>query len=232
MNSRERGNIWPVISVVAGAIFVLVIMPLVMHREHSSRMATVEAQVNIGDAASDSSTSRNAPVYRWPDSEVPRTAERLRDVTAVSVAAITYVVEGAMTGHPPRDANEILTGIATRQLIPQEWLTNESGVLKMPHGTVHLRYSPNSLTVEIVSVPNERNDGPAILIRIPDQENTTVGPRYFESAQLDGVVYPNPFAPIPEIIAAGWQPRLFKQTQIPDDERAQLEQWAKSVNKK
>src|SRR5260370_32565900 len=138
MTSRERGNIWPLISVVAGAVFVLVIMPLVMHREHSSRMATVEAQVNIGDTASSSSAVRNAPVYRWPDSEVPRTAERLRDVTAVSVAAITYVVEGAITDHRPRDANEILIGIAKRQLVPEEWLTNESGVLRMSHGTVHL----------------------------------------------------------------------------------------------
>ena len=164
-----------------------------MHREHSSRMASVEAQVNIGDTVSDLSASHNAPVYRWPDSEVPRTAERLRDVTAVSVAASSYVVEGAMTGHTPRDANEILAGIARRQLIPQEWLTNEPGVLRMPFGTVHLRYSPSSLTVEIVAVPNERRDGPAILIRIPDQENTGVGPRYFESMQLDGIVYPDPF---------------------------------------
>ena len=32
--------------------------------------------------------------------------------------------------------------------------------------------------------------------------------------QLDGIVYPDPFAPIADIIASGWQPRLFKQTQI------------------
>jgi len=231
MNSRERGRLWPVISVVAGAAFVLVVVPLIMQREHSGRMATVEAQVNIGDTATDSSAARNALVYRWPDSEVQRTAERLRDVTAVSVAASSYVVEGAMTGHTPRDANEILSGIAQRQLVPNEWLTNEPGVLKTPHGSVHLRYSPNRLTVEVVSVPNKRNDGPAILIRIPDQENTGVGPRYFESIQLDGIVYPIPFAPIPEIIASGWQPRLFKQTQIPDEQRAQLEQWVKNATR-
>jgi hypothetical protein len=50
--------------------------------------------------------------------------------------------------------------------------------------------------------------------------------------QLDGIVYPVPFAPIAEIIASGWQPRLFKQTQIPDDQRAQLEQWASTVTRK
>ena len=232
MNSRERGSLWPIVSVVAGAFFVLVIVPLVIQREHSSRMATVEAQVNIGDTASDSTALRNAPIYRWPDSEVPRTAERLRDTTAVSVAAITYVAQGVITGHPPRDMNEILAGIASRQLVPQVWLTSEPGVLRMPHGTVHLRYSPSNLTVEVVSVPNERTDGPAILIRIPDQENTSVGARYFESTELDGIVYPNPFAPIPEIIASGWQPRLFKQMQIPDDQRAQLEQWVKNAARK
>jgi hypothetical protein len=235
MRSRERGSLWPIVSVAAGSFFVLVVVPLVMQREHSNRMATVEAQVNIGDTASDSSTSGNARVYHWPDSEVPRTAERLRDVTAVSVAATTFVVEGAMTGHPPRDANEILSGIANRRLVPNEWLTSEPGVLKMPHGTAHLRYSPNTLTVEVVSVPNELSDGPAILIRIPDLENSGVGPRYFESMQLDGLVYPAPFAPIQEIIASGWQPRLFKQTQMTpftDDQRAQLEQWAKNAIRK
>jgi hypothetical protein len=32
-----------------------------------------------------------------------------------------------------------------------------------------------------------------------------------------------------DIIASGWQPRLFKQTQIADSDRAQLEQWAKAA---
>ena len=226
MSSRERGNIWPVISVVAGALFVLVIVPLILQRERSARLATVNAQVSIGDAGSNSSSAASTPAYRWPDSEVPRTAERLRDVSAVALGSITYVAEGAMSGHPPRDASEIIGGIARRQLIPSEWLTSQSGVLRMPNGTVHLRYSPSTLSIEVISVPNDRRDGPAILIRLPDGENTTVGARYFESMQLDGVIYPAPFTPIAAVIAAGWQPRLFKQTQMPDDERARLEQWA------
>jgi hypothetical protein len=229
MRIREHGNIWPVISVAAGAFFVLVVMPLILHRQNSGRMATVDPHVTIGDDVSDPTAARNSTAYRWPDSEVPRTAERLRDATAVAIAATTYVTETAITGRVPRDAGQVFLGIAQRQLIPTEWLTQQPGVLQMPHATVHLRYSPTTLSVEIVSVPNERRDGPAILIRIPDSENTTVGARYFESIQLDGIIYPNPFAPIPEIIASGWQPRLFKQSQIPDDERAQLDQWVKTA---
>src|SRR5437899_508076 len=127
MRIRERGNIWPVISVAAGAFFVLVVMPLILHRQNSGRMATVDPQVTIGDAVSDTTAASNSPAYRWPDSAVPRS---------------------------------------------------------------------------------------------------------MESRQVDGISVPNAFAPIPEIIAAGWQPRLFKQTQIPDDERAQLEQWAKNITQK
>ena len=227
--TRERGSIWPVITVAAGAFFMLVIMPLILHREKSARMATVDPQVTIGDAESDFGASRNAPMYRWPDSEVPRTAERLRDITAVAIAATASVVEGAMNGRTPRDAGAILSNIAQRQLIPAEWLTTQSGVLQLPHGTIHLRYSPKPFAVEVISVPNDRKDGPAILIRVPDPENTGVGPRYFESMQLDGTVYPNPFAPIAEIIASGWRPRLFKQTQIPAEQRAQLELWIQTV---
>ena len=230
--SREQGNIWPIVSVAGGALLVLVVVPLAIQRQGGSRMATVDAQVTIGDTGSGSSIAGNRSAYRWPDSEVPRTAERLRDITAVAIAASTSVIEGSLRGRIPRDAKELIAYIAQRQLIPGEWLTSEPGVLKAAHGSIHLRYSPKDLMVEVISVPQDRKDGPAILIRLPDLENTRVGARYFESMQLDGIVYPSPFAPIADVIASGWQPRLFKQTQIPDDQRAQIEQWVRSVPKK
>jgi hypothetical protein len=229
---RERGNIWPLVSVAGGAFFMLVVVPLVLHRQQSGQMATVDAQVTIGDAGSPTRVEQNAARYRWPDSEVPRTAERLCDVTAVAIAASTNVVEYAIHNRLPVSADAILKDIAQRGLIPAQWLTNQPGVLQMPHATVHLRYSPRDLNVEVISVPSERNDGPAILLRIPDAENTSVGIRYFESMQLDGITYPAPFSPIAQIIASGWQPKPFKQGQIPDDQRAQLEQWARTITLK
>jgi len=195
-------------------------------------MATVEAHVSIGEGKSGGVSQVRSANYRWPNSEVPRTAERLRDVTAVAIASMTYVVEGAVNGTPPRSVDQILDGIVRRDLIPREWVTSRSGVLHMPNGTVHLHYSPASLSVEVISVPRDRSDGPGLLIRLPDSENTTVGARYFESMQLDGILYPNPFAPLPAVISGGWQQRHFKQTQLPDSERAQLEQWSRSVSYK
>ena len=226
MRGRERGNIWPIVSVVGGAFLILVLVPLILHRGKSARMATVDPEVMIADTGSQLSPPPFTPLYRLPDSEVPRTAERLRDVTAVGVAAVTYAMQCGIRGHWPHDVSEIVTAIVERQLIPAEWLTNQPGVLQMPHSTVHLRYSPDYGQIEVVSVPNERQDGPGILIRIPDPENPSVSARYFESLHLDGIVYPAPFAPIAEIVTSGWQPRLFQQTQFPDDQRAQIEYWA------
>ena len=229
---REYGNIWPLVFVAGGALLVLVVIPLAIQRQGGSRMATVDAQVTIGDTGGGSSVAESRSLYRWPDSEVPRTAERLRDATAVAIAASTSVIEGSLRGRIPRDVKELVAYIAQRQLIPAEWLTPQPDVLQTPRGTIHVRYSSQGLMVEVISVPHDRKDGPAILIRLPDLENTRVGARYFESMQLDGIVYPAPFAPIAEIIGSGWQPRLFKQTQIPDDQRAQLEQWAGTVTQK
>jgi hypothetical protein len=230
--SREQGNMWPLVSVAGGALLVLVVVPLAIQRHGGSRMATVDAQVTIGDTGNGSSVARSRAVYRWPDSEVPRTAERLRDVTAVAIAASTSVLEGSLRGRIPRDAKELVAYIAQRQLIPAEWLTSEPAVLQAAHGSIRLRYSREDLMVEVISVPQDRKDGPAILIRLPDLENTQVGARYFESLQLDGIIYPAPFAPIAEVIASGWQPRLFTQTEMPNNQRAQLEQWASTLPRK
>lgn len=232
MSIRERGNLWPVLSVASGAFLVLVVLPLVMHHQQSGRMATVDAQVTIGDDSAESIVGSRAPAYRWPDSEVPRTAERLRDLTAVAIASSSSLVDARLHNQSPRDAAEILRHIAQRQLVPAEWLTDQPGVLQTNWCTIHLRYAPQTASLELLSVPNDRRDGPAMLIRIPDPENASVGPRYFESLQLDGIVYPGPFAPIAQIIASGWQPRPFKQTQIPDEQRAQLEQWLKNTTAK
>lgn len=214
---RERGNICPVVCVIAVAILVLILPLVIQQRQASGRMATVDAQVSIGDARNDPASIRDSPAYRWPDSEVPRTAERLRDVTALAIAASTYVIQGAMTRQTPLDAGEIAAGIAKRQLVPTEWLTTQSGVLQTTHGTLHLRYSPGTLSIEVISMPNSRADGPAIFIRLPDDENTAVGSRYFESMSVDGIIYPSPFAPIPEVLSAGWRERTFKQTRLSEN---------------
>ena len=70
-----------------------------------------------------------------------------------------------MHRQPLRDANDILNRIAQRQLIPAAWLTQQPGILQTPHSSIHIRYAPENVTLEVISMPNERKDGPAMLIR-------------------------------------------------------------------
>ena len=87
---RQRGNVWPVVAVAAAAVCVLVIVPLIIERQKAGRMATVDAHVSIGDDEVSGDQTSAARNYRWPNGEVPRTAERLRDVTGVTIAATTF----------------------------------------------------------------------------------------------------------------------------------------------
>src|SRR6266478_1827325 len=112
MRARERGNIWPVICVIAITLAVLILPVMIRHRQASARMATIDAQVTIGNSKTDLNSERESAIYRWPDSEVPRTAERLRDVTAVAIAASSNIAEGAIHRQLPRDADDILNRIA------------------------------------------------------------------------------------------------------------------------
>src|SRR2546427_12494901 len=144
---------------------MLILPVMIRHRQASALMATIDAQVTIGDSKTDITSNQPPAMYRWPDSEVPRTAERLRDLTAVSIAASTYLAESALAGHPARNAGEITVAITRRQLVPTEWLTNQPGVLQTTHATLHIRYSANKLSVEVISMPSEGADGPALLIR-------------------------------------------------------------------
>src|SRR5690349_8154136 len=111
---RDRGKIWPIVLVVGAAICVFVVVPLVIQRQKAGQFAAVEAYVSIGDAEVDGKQESSVANYRWPNSEVPRTAERLRDLTGVSIAAATYVVEGSLSGRVPTNAHEIIAGISRR----------------------------------------------------------------------------------------------------------------------
>jgi hypothetical protein len=66
---RERGNIWPVITVIAAALCVLVIVPLLIERQKAGRMATVDAYVSIGDGEVSDGLASAASNYRWPNGE-------------------------------------------------------------------------------------------------------------------------------------------------------------------
>jgi hypothetical protein len=58
----------------------------------------------------------------------------------------------------------------------------------------------------------ERRDGPAMMVRVPDDREGEDGALVFMSQQLDGVVIPQAFAPAAEVFALGWAAEKFRAT--------------------
>jgi len=87
--------------------------------------------------------------------------------------------------------------------------------------------------VEVVSLGRERQDGAALLLRVPDdvaddepQNNQPRGGRYFRSLGLDEIRIPEPFALASRVQASGWQAETLKAEMPHGADFERLAKWA------
>jgi hypothetical protein len=77
-----------------------------------------------------------------------------------------------------------------------------------------MRYQPEPLEIEIVSIGKERLDGPALILRLPQSGD----PQLFIATRLDTITIPKPFASEAEIIVSGFTPEPFRALTLPNPE--------------
>jgi hypothetical protein len=144
------------------------------------------------------------------EGEVAHTAERLTEASALAVAASLYAANEVIKGHTPRTAQNVLAGIEKNKLLPPGVsLTTANSELSSSHGRLTLRYRPSPLGIEVVALGRDRSEGPAILVRVPD-ESSSAGAVVFTSTRLNEVKLPSPFIPAAEVIALGWSPETLR----------------------
>jgi hypothetical protein len=166
------------------------------------------------------------------DGEVYRTEGRLREASAVVIAATLSGVTRITEHRPVRTVDELLEEVAARGLLPPGVeLVRERHLLVSEHSTIHVRFRPDPFGVEVVSLGRERADGPGLLLRVPD-ENTSPQAnrqRYFYSFRLENITVPEAFANAAAIEAAGWQID-YVEAQLPDGTNAeQLAAWTRNL---
>jgi hypothetical protein len=106
---------------------------------------------------------------------------------------------------------DLLAGVAARALIPPGLaLTQAEGVLASTHGSLSMRYRPVPLTIEIISIGSKLENGPALIVRVPDESSEKGEAKLFIANTLTGVKIPAPFAPAAEVIALGWSPERLR----------------------
>ena len=185
------------------------------------------AQARAGRASRRANeSSSQAAVF---DGEVYRTEGRLREASAVVIAASLSNVARSTERRPVRTVDELLEEIAARGLLPPGVeLVRERHLLVSEHSTIHVRFRPDPVGVEVISLGRERADGPGLLLRVPDENTASQAgrQRYFYSFRLENITVPEAFAKASAVEAAGWQVD-YVDAQLPEGATPeQLAAWA------
>jgi hypothetical protein len=144
------------------------------------------------------------------DGEVARTAERLGEATALALSASLYAANEEIKGRAPHSARDLFRGIVTQNLLPPGLSFTQGGGLVSAYGALSVRYRPAPPGIEVVSIGHKPEDGPALIVRIPDELSDKGEVKLFIASSLSNVRIPAPFAPEAEVIALGWSPEPLR----------------------
>jgi hypothetical protein len=106
---------------------------------------------------------------------------------------------------------DLLSGLAAQNLLPPGLaLTQTEGTLASMYGSISVRYRPAPLGIEVVALGREPADGPALMVRVPDEAADKGEAKLYIANRLTGIGIPAPFAPVAEVIALGWSPEPLR----------------------
>jgi|SRR5436853_5607489 len=157
--------------------------------------------------------------------EVYRTADRLREASAFALGAALYAANELAVGHRLPDLQTLIAGMLSANLLPPGLELRGPANLASALGNLLLRLRPDPLTIEVIDTPLRRQDGPALMVRIPGSGPNSEAGSIFIADRLGDVVPPAPFAPLSECVRAGWIDQPFNQTEIAPGEQQQLRAW-------
>lgn len=194
-----------------GAAAALIIAATIVTNYFKLRAIDPRVTVEFGEGASVKQTSYRQPVIATTiDGEVARTAERIGEATALALSASLYAASEQIEGRAPRAARDLLAGIAAQNRLPPGFTLTQEGILVSAYGSLSIRYRPTTLGIEVVSVGHRPEDGPALIVRIPDELSDRGETKLFIARSLSDVRIPAPFAPAAEVIALGWSPETLR----------------------
>jgi len=154
------------------------------------------------------------------EGEVSRTEERIREAMALALAASLFVATESLAHRIPATEKALLSGVQKAGLLPPGiQLTENSGLVSSMRGALQVRYRPEPLAIEVVSIGRERTDGPMLLLRVPSmtsEKDDTKGAVLYMATRLEEMAIPEPFASEAEIITLGFAPEPLRAVTLPD----------------
>jgi hypothetical protein len=158
------------------------------------------------------------------EGEVARTEERIREATALALAASLFAATESMAHRIPATEKALLSGVQEAGLLPPGMqLVDNSELVSSVRGAFQVRYRREPLCIEVVSIGRERTDGPMLLLRVPSLISGTADSRdvlLYMATRLDEITIPQPFASEAQIITLGFAPEPFRAVTLPGPDAA------------
>lgn len=153
------------------------------------------------------------------EGEVSRTEERIREATALATAASLFAANESLNRRTPATVDALLAGVSSAGLLPPGiQLSGTQGDVFSSHAKLLVRFRPEPLGVEVVSLGKVQLDGPALLVRVPDAGLTGTNQAdagLYVASSLTQVSLPSPFAVQAELLAFGFSPEPFRAANLP-----------------
>jgi hypothetical protein len=198
-------------AMIAGLTLSFVLAAAFAASHFRSRTIDPRVTMEFGQVApANQAPPRQIVIATTIDGEVARTAERIGEATAMALSASLYAASEQIKGRDPRDTQDLLARIAAKNLLPPGLSLTKGNALVSAYGALSVRYRSAPLGVEVVSLGNRREDGPALIVRIPDELSDKGEAKLFIAGSLSDVRIPAPFAPAAEVIALGWSPETLR----------------------
>lgn len=159
------------------------------------------------------------------EGEVYRTAHRLREASALALAAALYAASESPTRGFTQNADALIAGVRAARLLPPGITTDGRAILLSERSNLLLRFRPDPFAIEVLSFPRAREEGPALMIRIPAVGSDPDRGSVFIADRLGQIDPPPPFAALVDCVRAGWIDQPFDQAEIPTAEQKQLRAW-------
>jgi hypothetical protein len=210
---------------IVGIVVALIVGSRLLSIALPERSGTVDPHVNLTEnqAKQIVQRQRQQQVQAFmaaSEGEVSRTEERIREATALATAAGLFAAKESLDQRTPANVTALLSGVNAAGLLPPGMqLLDSSGGVSSSRGQLFVRYRLEPLGIEVVSVGKERRDGPALLVRVPDNGYSGMseeGAGLYLATRLDEITVPAPFAPEAEVIALGFAPEPLRAVKLPN----------------
>ena len=214
-------------ALLISAAAVLIPTVMVVRYLATRNVASVDPNVSIQRSQVDESSTlkaSNNPID-LPDGEVYRTADRLREASALALASALYAANGQANRQFIPDANALIAGIRPEGLLPPGMTIDAGAMLLSNRSRLLLRFRPEPFVIEVLSFPRSREDGPALMIRIPAAGNDAEHGSVFIADRLGDIDPPAAFDSLTNCVRAGWIDQTFSLAEIPEIQWQQLRHW-------